>query len=535
MIGLNILAQFVRDRAALSYWLKGARPGAVVVMDDPAFAQQVKRDVPSATVIHRTYHPNDHRWHEVTTPREWLDAHQATGGNSVLIQCLNEPDGYTNLSALVTWCVEVMRLAQERGIALCLPNFAVGHPDTALVGSGALDPLLKAFAMYPAHRLGLHEYWRADPTAETYLVGRFKGILDRARAIGVAAPRIVVTEFGRDMAGGLNDGWRGVGLTEERYADLLISTHKRVYAPHGIPCAVFGYGAGADRRWWSFDMEGAAAALDSLAKYNATAQVAPPAATLQNGVIAATLSNVVNVRSQPNTSAAILRTLKVGDAVRYSATTVTGGSYLANGKALNTWYALDSGFIAAGVVAIGAPDDKPDTPIKRIDVPFVSQLGTDADRRANDCGVACALMLVQHTLQRAGLRPMKALTVDRLIDDTPLTAADAPLGLSALVALLDAYGVNAVIAPRPVNADAVVRYLDAGKPPILLVNYALIGGERIGHYVVAVAYGERGFWIHDPYRKGAAYYLTRQALETALATVTDIGAASFPYQGVALN
>lgn len=531
MIGLNVLSNFVRDRAALAYWLKTARPGLVVVMDDPAYAQQVKRDAPTAVVVHRSYHPRDNEFHLFMSPADWLNAYAPTVAPGVLLQCLNEPDGYTNLPTLVNWCVQVMKLAHERGIALCVPNFAVGHPDTALVGSGALDPLLRALAAYPEHRLGLHEYWRADPTAEPYLVGRFTAILDRATAIGVTAPRILITEYGRDHAGGLNDGWRGVGLTEERYAELLISTHRRVYAPRNIPAAVFCYATSPDRKWWSFDVEGARTVLAGMAQYNAT-QATP--AALQSGTLTATLSNVVNVRGQPTTAAAVLRTLKAGDAVRYNPTAISGGAYTANGKTLTGWYALDSGYIAAGVVTIGAPGEAPDTPIKRIDVPFVSQLGTDASKRANDCGVACSLMLIQHTLKRAGLRTMRGLTVNRLIEDTPLVSSDAPLGLSALIALLDAYGVSAVIAPRPVNADAVVRYLDAGKPPILLVNYAAIGGESIGHYVVCVAYGERGFWLHDPYKRGAEVYVTRADLDRALATVTDIGAASFPYQGIAL-
>lgn len=305
MIGLNVLANFVRDRAALSAWLKPSRPGAVVVMDDAAFAQQVKRDVPAAVVIHRTYHPDDHRWHEVTTPRAWLDAHQATGGNGVIIQCLNEPSGYTNLTALVTWCVDVMKQAHDRGIALCLPNFAVGHPDTALVANGALDGLLRALAAYPEMVCGLHEYWRNDPTAEPYLIGRFRAILDRARVIGVDAPRIVLTEYGRDVAGGLNDGWRGAGLTEERYAELLTTTHKRVYAPYNIPACVFGYGRGADDEWQSFSVEGADTVLRRIAEYNRMAQPQ----TDQRTAIA---SIALRLRPEPGTTKAAVTTIPEG-------------------------------------------------------------------------------------------------------------------------------------------------------------------------------------------------------------------------------
>lgn len=267
MIGLNVLSMYVSDRARIQQTTASA--GIALVMDDAPFARSLAAANPSALIVHRTYHPDDHRWHEVMTPREWLDAHQATGGAGVTIQLLNEPNGYGNLSTLVTWCVEVMKQAHERGIALCLPNFAVGHPDTVNVANGVLDPLLRAFVTYPEMVCGLHEYFRDDPMNESYLVGRFKSILDRCKALGITPPTIAITEYGRDHAGGLSDGWRGVGLSDERYAALLTDTHRRLYAPHGIRCAVFCYGTGSGGMWQSFNVENSGV-LDAIERYNMT-------------------------------------------------------------------------------------------------------------------------------------------------------------------------------------------------------------------------------------------------------------------------
>jgi hypothetical protein len=246
-----------------------------------------------------------------------------------------------------------------------------------------------------------------------------------------------------------------------------------------------------------------------------------------SGVIKNSRANVVNVREDASITAPILRTLRVGDSVCYKQMAVVGGEYTVAGTKMSSWFQLNTGFVAAGVVTIST--EVLETPLRLLNVPFVSQIDSTSKRTNNDCGVACALMVIQHRLLIAGMRVMRALTVDRLVNDTPLAHKDAPLTLSAVSNLLEAYGLNPKIM-RPLNSDAIVKSIDDARPCILLVNYRHIGTGNFGHYVVAHGYSENNFWIHDPYKEGANKPVSREKLEQALTDVSDF--AAFPYQGI---
>lgn len=266
MIGLNILSQYVSDRAALTNWLIEAAPQAVVIMDDAAFARGVKALLPASIIIHRTYHPNDKKWHTTHSPADWLKAYQPTGANGVVVQAFNEPE-IGDLGNFLDWLEGLVRLCPP-DLTLCLPNFAVGNPNERLIESGAFDRLLR-LVCGSRHWLGLHEYFKADPLGEApYLCGRFAFWHERADALDLPRPKIVLTEHGRDIGGQRGDGWRGTGWAEDRYADLLTEAHRRLYLPHNIPVCVFGYGRGADDEWQSFSVEGADTVLRRIAEYN---------------------------------------------------------------------------------------------------------------------------------------------------------------------------------------------------------------------------------------------------------------------------
>lgn len=390
MISLNILAQFVKDRERLYHWLTRLKPPTVVVMDSIDMARRIRTLLPGCTIIYRAYNPNDHRWHETLTPAAWLDTHAPLAADGIVLQAFNEP-GFS--APLAAWCVELMRLAAERGIRLCLPNFAVGNPPEEVIMSGAADDLLRTFARYPQHILGLHEYWTNHPvTDQPHLTGRFRAWLARAEQIGAAAPRIVITEHGRDRAGGRHDGWRDIGLSEDAYADMLIRAQQDIYALHRIPTCVFCYGASED--WRSFDVEGAERLLQRIEEYNTTMVQDNEFEALgepRRGILTMTRANYVNVRQQPSTGSSVVAALRIGATVMYRPETLAAGAYRSDGQNMNAWYRLEDpvGWIAAGVVML--EEDEPDSPIKRLDVPFVSQTGAGASSRNNDCGIACAL------------------------------------------------------------------------------------------------------------------------------------------------
>ena len=249
--------------------------------------------------------------------------------------------------------------------------------------------------------------------------------------------------------------------------------------------------------------------------------------TYVNGVIKSARANVVNVRESASITAPVLRTLRVGDAVSYNPTTVIGGEYVVNGSKMFTWYQLQTGFVAAGVITISA--EITEAPIHLLNVPFISQIDSTSKRTNNDCGVACALMLIQHRLLIAGMRMMRALTVDRLVNDTPLAHKDSPLTLSAVSNLLDLYGMTPKIV-RPCNLDFIVKSIDEIRPVCVLVNYRHISTGNFGHYAIVHGYSENYFWMHDPYKEGSNKPISRDKLELALTDVSDF--AAFPYQGI---
>lgn len=309
MIGLNLLDQFLDNPQALLGWMATSNAGAVLVMDNPARAQQIKRLLPNAAIVHRTYSPHDPHWHDrradgswVFPPAQWIEDHRETVGNGVYLQVFNEP-APINVDAFLTWLEECAAAAQ--GVPLALPAWAVGNPHDKDITAGKFDRLLR-LVCGTSNALLLHEYFRDDPAAEyPWLCGRFEFWLDRAKALGLPPPTILVGEYGRDVAGGIADGWRDAGWTAEHYADLLIDTHRTLYLPHGVRVMVFACGRGADSRWQPWNIEGEQAILSPIAEYNRMTQ--PP--TDQRTAI---MSISVNLRVKAGTTQANIVTIPVG-------------------------------------------------------------------------------------------------------------------------------------------------------------------------------------------------------------------------------
>jgi hypothetical protein len=368
LLGLNILAQTVYDRAKLSAYLQQARPALVVVMDDVGLARQFKHALPNMLVVHRRSHPDQHHWHEKISAAQWLADHRADAGDGLILQCFNEP-GTQDYKALADWCVELMQLADSEGVPLALPNFSVGNPNERRIQTGEFDDLLKAFAKYPRHYLALHEYAQASPSLEQpYHIGRYREWIARAQALGIRPPRILITETGRDVGGGHRDGWRSV-LTEAQYVTFL---HRLAdaYRPDNIPTAIFCYGTGGGGDWQYFDLQGADAVLAALPIIGKPEEQATPmpdypfppsSAAWQRGTFASR-ADYANVRAQPATSATIAGRLdKTPQTGAWVATDVV--------EAAGTWHALklDSGtqgYVRADVVlfeAAPAPEPEPPT------------------------------------------------------------------------------------------------------------------------------------------------------------------------------
>ena len=247
---------------------------------------------------------------------------------------------------------------------------------------------------------------------------------------------------------------------------------------------------------------------------------------LQVGTVDPT-SDFAYVRLSPSTSGTPLRQVHRGASVLYRPTPFAGGSYAVGGHQDNRWYMLDEGYLAAGVVTItsGAPD----APTAKIDVPFVSQSGAGANRRGNDCGAAAALSIIRWKYVQVGLLDPSVLVVDDLALHTSLLTADDGLTLAEVSALLKGFGVANTIV-HPLTPDDIAAQIQAGIPPLALVNDKYLGGKGVGHYIVCIAVGQHGFWVHDPDHKGASYYMTIVELDTALKDVLQFNV--YTYQGI---
>ena len=323
--GLNILAHSVNDFGALDSVMATLKPAAIVVMDEPKLSQKYARLYPSITVIHRAYNERDHEWHTVTTPRAWLDTHAPLATDSIVLQLYNEP---LASPPVIKFIVETMALAAAQNIRLCVANFAVGNPHEDAIIRGDYDDLLRAFDKYPQHVFGLHEYFRDTPETP-YYIGRFRFWLQRAQLLGLRTPRIIVTEFGRDLGGGARDGWRAQGWSEQDYFNRLEEARK-VYALHNIPMCVYCYGRGAGDRWMTFDVQQSGGLIRRMTDANNAAQTTtPPPAPLfaKDALIAIVPAEPgTNVRPTPAVSKEIVVKLNGTGAIqaRYLGEQITG-------------------------------------------------------------------------------------------------------------------------------------------------------------------------------------------------------------------
>jgi hypothetical protein len=329
-ISVNILGQYVHSQPALLDFLKHSKPAAVLVMDNHDLAQLIRAQNPQALVIYRAYNINDAHWFDVVTPQAWLAAHKPFAVNGVALQCLNEPVITDEAQA---WLEQLVAITPA-DVTLVLPNFAVGNPHEADILGGKYDRILR-LVCGTRHILALHEYFKDNPVNEfPFLCGRFTFWLQRADALGLPHPKIVITEHGRDVGGGINDGWKGTGWTEQQYFQRLADCQFDFYAKYSIPVCVFCYGTGAGNRWQSFDVQEAQTLQSLIVQFGEEHPMnpVPPAPTYPAGTNPA--PKIVNapaglkLRAQPTSSAASIRTMPYQEAITvYAQPVETADSY----------------------------------------------------------------------------------------------------------------------------------------------------------------------------------------------------------------
>ncbi len=135
-------------------------------------------------------------------------------------------------------------------------------------------------------------------------------------------------------------------------------------------------------------------------------------------------------------------------------------------------------------------------PVSLLPVPYVSQLGEDADAKNNDCGAACAVMLLR-TYQKSGMTPNDFYTHFGISGDPYLSIPQIMNAMSSL-------GLQTELKASLLIND-LYGYLAAGKPMIVLIKYRTLVDAGLTektfqgpHFAVVVGLDIKNIYIHDP-------------------------------------
>lgn len=226
---------------------------------------------------------------------------------------------------------------------------------------------------------------------------------------------------------------------------------------------------------------------------------------------------VSNLRSIPDADGAdagkVVGSVKIGDRVKASPNGWRGNGY--------TWrviYAKNGVDIVppvwlASVAVLVAPPAPPEPVLKLVSRPIhVSQIGTTADLRQNDCGMAAVQASALRKLAQRGYAMPLLEVVDNLIPVSPIATVDAPVGVQGMINFAKLLGVELI---HTIFTEAkMLAELDSDMEFILLGNYGHLkpGERKVGHWFTVVGYTANGWIINDPLYLGAQARITREAM-----------------------
>lgn len=366
-IGANILAQFLTDddkRELRSFIRNEWKPNTALVMDDFALAQDIVQDTGGETqVIYRAWDRDDHRWHEIQDAEAIWNRHRPYMRQGIAVQIWNEPFGYTDLrrigevtKALAIHAGREFDVTARSGIAV--PHWAVGHPDTARIDAGEYDEGLKAISR-SQHAVLLcgHEYAIASMKDETpFRIGRIEALLKRAARIGapINARNVVITESGRDVGGGEEDGWRMVFMPSEYLHFILagMPIYERIGVRAILPFCI-GAGAVSEKsglpQWRNFDCWREWVLLRGFAQYCREHLEMIDLGAMREAVVTSAYENGgSSIRPFAGNTTTLLGSLNVGDPILVSERSTPAGAY--------QWYKVQKGSIVGYVAKTGVFD-----------------------------------------------------------------------------------------------------------------------------------------------------------------------------------
>ena len=135
-------------------------------------------------------------------------------------------------------------------------------------------------------------------------------------------------------------------------------------------------------------------------------------------------------------------------------------------------------------------------PVTLLPVPYVSQLGAEADAHANDCGAACAVMLLR-AYQKSLFTPNSFYTQFNI-------SGDPFLSVSQIRNAMNTMGLLSELRAGLSIAD-LFNLLASGKPAIVLVRYKVLYEAGLTeksfqgpHFAVVVGLDPKYIYLHDP-------------------------------------
>ncbi len=132
-------------------------------------------------------------------------------------------------------------------------------------------------------------------------------------------------------------------------------------------------------------------------------------------------------------------------------------------------------------------------------IPYLSQLGPDADFAPGDCGPASMAMVLRH---QTGI----PITVDQVSEATGNPEGFRFTNNMTLIRTARKWDVSMYWA-RHLIVERLIDELNAGRPVIALVHYPSLPIRYdpkypYSHFIVLVGYDDKDLYYHDPYFPG---------------------------------
>lgn len=162
-------------------------------------------------------------------------------------------------------------------------------------------------------------------------------------------------------------------------------------------------------------------------------------------------------------------------------------------------------------------------PVTLLPVPYVSQLGAEADAHSNDCGAACAVMLMR-AYQKSSITPNEFYAQFNIPGDPFLSVNQIRSALNSVGILTD--------FRAGLSIPDLFNLVASGKPPIVLIRYKVLYEAGLTekpfqgpHFSVVVGVDPKYIYVHDPFytdpRAGEAHAYPLEAFWQAWKTVAE--------------